>query len=52
MVELEDTCTFNRLAVVESRFEKHIDLLENFKRFQVPSEVDFTEFCNDIFGDG
>ena len=52
MVELEDACTFNRLAVVESRFEKHIDLLENFQRFQVPSEVDFTEFCNDIFGDG
>lgn len=52
IVELEGTCTFNRLAVIESRFEKHIDLLEDFKRFQIPNEVDFTEFCNDIFGNG
>lgn len=52
MVELEGTCTFNRLAVIESRFAKHIDLLDNFRQFQVPEEVDFAEFCNDIFGDG
>lgn len=52
MVELEGTCTFNRLAVVECRFKKHIDLLEDYKRFETLQEVDFTEFCNDIFGDG
>lgn len=52
MVELEDTCTFNRLAVVECRFKKHIELLEDYRRFETPQEVDFTEFCNDIFGDG
>ena len=52
IVELEGTCTFNRLAVVECRFKKHIDLLEDYKRFETPQEVDFTEFCNDIFGDG
>lgn len=52
MVELEGTCTFNRLSVVESCFTKHIELLEDYKHFQPPSEVDFTEFCNDIFGDG
>lgn len=52
IVELEGICTFNRLAVIESRFEKHVDLLKDYKHFQLPSEVDFTEFCNDIFGDG
>lgn len=52
IVELEGTCTYNRLAVVDSFFKKHNDLLEDFNRFQPPDEVDFTEFCNDIFGDG
>jgi len=52
IIEWEGTCTYNQLAVAESHFEKHIDLLEDFNRFEIPDAVDFTEFCNDIFGDG
>lgn len=43
---------FNRLAVEETRFENRDAAVSNFVRFYEEKDMDFSEFCNEIFGDG
>ena len=43
---------YNRLAVEEKRFKRKKDAEEDRAAFPKTRDVDFTEFCNDIFGDG
>ena len=42
---------YNRLAVEEKRFKRKKDAEEDRAAFPKTRDVDFTEFCNDIFGD-
>lgn len=44
--------TYNTLMVVEKQFETENELKENMRSFNSVSDMDFTEFCNDIFADG
>lgn len=43
---------YNSLIEEEKRFKRKKDALEDRAGFLLTREVDFTEFCNDIFGDG
>ena len=52
MIEVNGRFCFNRLAVEEKRFKRRKDLLEDKSAFPIARDVDFSEFCNDIFGDG
>ena len=42
----------NRLAVEEKRFENRDAAVSNFVQFYEEKDMDFSEFCNEIFGDG
>lgn len=42
----------NRLAVEEKRFENRDAAVLNFVQFYEEKDMDFSEFCNEIFGDG
>ena len=44
--------TRNLLAVREKIFETRVEAEDDWKNFQKQKDVDFCEFCNDIFGDG
>ena len=44
--------TYNTLMEVEKRFDTVKELRENMSSFNSISDIDFTSFCNDIFGDG
>lgn len=48
----EDSVLYNRLAVEEKRFKRKKEAEEDRTGFVLARDVDFTEFCNDIFGDG
>lgn len=52
IIAAKDKSIFNRLAVEEKRFAKKKDALADVEAFQTARDVNFTEFCNDIFGDG
>lgn len=52
IIEVNGRYSFNRLAVEEKRFTRHKDLIADKEAFQMAHDVNFTEFCNDIFGDG
>ena len=43
---------YNRLAVCEKSFESLAEAETDIAAFPSLKDVDFTEFCNDIFGDG
>lgn len=43
---------YNRLAVEEKRFKRKKDSDEDRATFPLTRDVDFSEFCDDIFGDG
>ena len=43
---------YNTLMVIEKRFDTFKDLKEDMKQFKSIEDMDFTAFCNDIFGDG
>lgn len=47
----DGSVTFNRLAVAEKRFKTLQECQEDLSSFN-ETDFDFTEFCNDIFGDG
>lgn len=42
----------NRLFAAEKKFENRDEAMQNMLQFHDIRDVDFTEFCNDIFGDG
>lgn len=42
----------NRLAVEEQRFENRDAAVSNFVQFYEEKDTDFSEFCNEIFGNG
>lgn len=52
IIELDGRFCYNRLAVEEKRFKCKSDMMEDQESFSLTRDVDFTEFCNDIFGDG
>ena len=43
---------YNTLMVIEKRFDTLKELKEDMKQFNSIKDMDFTSFCNDIFGDG
>jgi hypothetical protein len=47
----EETILTNRLFVIEKKFESRDAAMENMAQFHNIRDVDFAEFCNDIFGD-
>ena len=52
MIEPEGRHLYNRLAVEEKRFKRKKDAEADRASFMLTRDVDFSEFCNDIFGDG
>ena len=52
MIVQEGRYLYNRMAVEEKRFKRKAEAQEDRAAFPLNRDVDFTEFCNDIFGDG
>lgn len=52
IIEVDGRFCYNRLAVEEKRFKRKSDMMEDRAAFPLARDVNFTEFCNDIFGDG
>ena len=52
MIECNGKYVFNMLIVEEKRFKRKKDFLKDKAEFAENRDVDFREFCNDIFGDG
>ena len=52
MLEFSEGNVYNRLAVEDKGFETLEAAKADFENFLVLPDTDFTEFCNDIFGDG
>ena len=52
MIMPENCYLYNQLAVEEKRFKRKKDAEKDMTAFPLVRDVDFTEFCNDIFGDG
>ena len=52
MIEYEPPRVFNRLAETEKTFNSKDEALKDWTSFRSNYAPDFTEFCNDIFGDG
>lgn len=52
IIEEEPTYTYNRLAVADKGFDNKTEAEIDYEHFLSVPDTDFTEFCNDIFGDG
>ena len=52
IIEVSGTLASNTLLVEEKRFTRRKDLMADKDEFTTKRDVDFTQFCNDIFGDG
>lgn len=52
IIEESDSLMYNTLIVEEKRFTRRKDLKADKDQFATKRDVDFTQFCNDIFGDG
>lgn len=52
MLHYEQPVLYNRLAEFERTFESSDDMEEDWRLFCERPHPDFTEFCNDIFGNG
>lgn len=52
VLTVRDGITRNRLAERESCFDSLTKLTSDWEAFKANPMPDFTEFCNDIFGDG
>ena len=52
IIEVELPYTYNRLAVTEKGFDNRAEFECDYEHFLSVQDTDFTEFCNDIFGDG
>lgn len=52
IIEESDSLVSNSLLVEEKRFGRRKELLADKESFPISRDVDFTQFCNDIFGDG
>lgn len=51
MIILTEQGLINQLAVEEDRFNTETEALEDCRNFST-EKINFTEFCNDLFGDG
>lgn len=52
IIESSGNLVTNTLLVEEKRFTKRKDMFADKEAFHENRDVDFHEFCNDIFGDG
>lgn len=52
IIEVEAPYTYNRLAVAEKGFDNRAEFEGDYKHFLSVHDTNFTNFCNDIFGDG
>lgn len=52
VMDAEEILLTNRLFIKEKKFENQDAALDDMAQFYDIQDVDFTEFCNDIFGDG
>ena len=52
ILHVDGESIFNRLAVEEKSFENRDAAAHNYVQFYEEKDVDLTEFCNEIFGDG
>lgn len=52
IIEEESNCTYNRLAIADKGFDNKTEAEIDYEHFLSVQDTDFTEFCNDIFGDG
>lgn len=52
IIEVNGRYTYNRLAVEEKRFARRKDLVSDKEAFPAARDINFTDFCNDVFGDG
>ena len=52
IIEASGNLVSNTLLVEEKRFSKRKELIADRDSFQENRDVDFMQFCNDIFGDG
>ena len=52
MIEVNGANVYNRLAVEDKVFESLEEAKTDYENFQVLHDTNYTEFCNDIFGDG
>lgn len=52
MLCFEKNCVRNRLAEVENMFETKEEMENDYQKFFEKPIPDFSEFCNEIFGDG
>ena len=52
IIEEESTCTYNRIASADKGFDNKTEAEIDYEHFLSVLDTDFTEFCNDIFGDG
>lgn len=52
ILRTDNDSVLNRLAVEEKRFANRDAAVSNFVRFYEEKDIDFSEFCNEVFGDG
>lgn len=52
MLVVDGDILFNRLACVEKIFDSFSDMTNDYMSFMEMPDVEFQQFCNDIFGDG
>lgn len=52
MIEIEKRKTYNRLFIMEKRFNNRGELLADIELFDRKPDPNYREFLNDIFGDG
>lgn len=52
MLHMHENTLCNRLAVAEKHFEDRKAARKDMAAFRINKDVDFTEFCNEILGDG
>ena len=52
VLEADGTMLTNRLYITETKFENPDAAMKNMAKFHDIRDVDFTESCNDILGDG
>lgn len=51
-IEANKPFVYNRFFVVEKTFDSKAEALEDFNSFSKNLDINFSEICNDIFGDG
>lgn len=52
MLEVNETTIYNRLAVIDKRFDSSEEAKADYESFLNSPDTDFGSFCDEIFGDG